>query len=131
MGAVKFIAFYLLCGLLASFAQIATSPLSVIPTLGASGAIAGVLGGYLILFPARRVRVLVGWVGLVELPAIIVIGFWGFLQFVNGFGSLASSGEQGGVAYWAHIGGFVAGLLLVRRFRDPQRDRQRGGYNSR
>ncbi len=132
MGHVKFIIFYLLCGLLASGAHIFFSPNSRIPSLGASGAIAGVLGAYLVLFPHQRVRVLVPlgiFSSLTELPALIVIGLWGLLQFISGFGSIGVEG--GGVAYMAHVGGFVAGLLLVLVFRnraEVRRPSQRPDY---
>lgn len=133
MGHVKFIIFYLLCGLLASGAHIFFGPDSKIPSLGASGAIAGVLGAYLVLFPHQRVRVIVPmgiFSQLTELPAIIVIGLWGLLQFIGGFGTLGREG--GGVAYMAHIGGFVAGLALVFLFRNqarPQPRRMRDDQN--
>jgi membrane associated rhomboid family serine protease len=120
MGHIKFLLFYLLCGFLASATHIFFGPNSLVPSLGASGAIAGVLGGYLILFPHRGVRVL-AYMRVIEMPALIVIGFWGLLQFLNGFGSLGREG--GGVAYMAHIGGFVAGILLVFLFRNPPRNR--------
>ena len=120
LGRVKFVIFYLLCGLIATFAQILTDSQSVIPNLGASGAIAGVLGGYLLMYPTRQVRVLAGYLGIIHMPAIIVIGLWGALQFMSGIGSIAPKTDQGsgGVAYWAHIGGFVAGLVLVSLFRN-------------
>lgn len=128
MGHGKFLAFYLLCGLAATAAHIFSGPNSLIPSLGASGAIAGVLGGYLFMFPGRSVRVLVGYLGIIALPAIIVIGMWGLLQFMGGFGSIARTEQTGGVAYWAHVGGFVAGLVLVSLFRNrtvQQRVQQR------
>ena len=119
MGHIKFLIFYLLCGVAATFAHILSGPNSLIPSLGASGAIAGVLGGYLILYPTRKVRVLIGYMGIVAMPAIIVIGLWIALQVFSGFGSIAVTDEsRGGVAYWAHIGGAVAGLLLVWLFRN-------------
>lgn len=117
MGHWRFLTFYLVCGVLASLAHIFFAPNSIVPSLGASGAIAGVLGAYLVLYPRQGVRVLY-WGRIVEMPALMVIGFWGFLQFLSGFGSLANAGEQGGVAYMAHVGGFVAGLGLVFLFRD-------------
>ncbi|MEW6731989.1 MAG: rhomboid family intramembrane serine protease [Acidobacteriota bacterium] len=122
MGSLRFLLFYLLCGLLASFAHIISNTGSRVPSLGASGAIAGVLGAYLLFFPHQRVRVWMGWLfGIVEMPAIIVIGFWGLLQFISGLGSLtARTAQTGGVAYWAHIGGFVAGLILATLFRKPK-----------
>jgi len=118
MGHIKFLIFYLLCGALASAAHIMFAPNSEIPSLGASGAIAGVLGAYLILFPHQGVRVF-QFGRIVEMPAIFVIGLWGLLQFINGFGSLGNIGRSGGVAYMAHVGGFVAGMALVFLFRNP------------
>jgi len=118
MGHVKFLIFYLLTGLVASIAQIVVGPNSRIPNLGASGAIAGVLGGYLVLFPRQSVRVLMGR-GIVEVPALIAIGLWGLLQFIGGFGQLRA-GSGGGVAYMAHVGGFIAGIVLVFFFRNQQ-----------
>jgi rhomboid family protein len=91
----------------------------MIPSLGASGAIAGVLGAYLVLFPRQGIRV-IQWGMITELPALVVIGLWGVLQFISGFGSLGKGGASGGVAFMAHVGGFVAGILLVFFFRNPQ-----------
>src|SRR6185436_13834680 len=115
-GHIKFIIFYLLCGLAATFAQLAFSLGSNVPNLGASGAIAGVLGAYILLFPQGKVRVLQGR-QVIEVPALIVIGMWIVLQLFSGIGSFADAGETGGVAYMAHIGGFVAGFLLTFMFR--------------
>jgi len=114
-GHAKFTLFYLICGIAATFAQVAFSAGSNVPNLGASGAIAGVLGAYLILFPRGQVRVLMGR-GVVPMPALVVIGMWIVLQFINGVGSITQSAETGGVAYMAHIGGFVAGLALTFLF---------------
>ena len=114
-GHVKFIIFYVLCGLAATFAQLMFSVASDVPNLGASGAIAGVLGAYILLFPRGQVRVLQGS-QVIPVPALIVIGMWIVLQFFSGIGSIASAG-QGGVAYMAHIGGFVAGFVLTFLFR--------------
>ena len=114
-GHIKFLIFYLLCGLAATFAQLAFSLGSNVPNLGASGAIAGVLGAYILLFPKGNVKVLQGQ-GVVPVPALIVIGLWFVLQFFSGIGSLSNS-AQGGVAYMAHIGGFVAGFVLTFLFR--------------
>jgi membrane associated rhomboid family serine protease len=116
LGKVKFILFYLVCGLAATFSQLAFTPNSTVPNLGASGAIAGVLGAYILLFPAEKVRVALGS-GVTELPALIVIGFWFVLQFFSSFSPEASSGEYGGVAYIAHIGGFIAGLIIAGVFK--------------
>jgi rhomboid family protein len=113
MGALRFAIFYFACGVAASLAHIAFGAGSNIPAVGASGAISGVLGGYLILFPRNRVRVLTRG-GIVAVPAIVVLGFWIFIQMINGLGSLATTSATGGVAYMAHIGGFVAGMVLVK-----------------
>lgn len=115
-GHLKFIIFYLISGLAATFAQLAVSIESDIPNLGASGAIAGVLGAYILLFPKGSVRVLQGS-RVIQVPALIVIGIWIVLQLFSGIGSIASSSQTGGVAYMAHIGGFVAGFLLTFLFR--------------
>ncbi len=115
MGAVKFLIFYLVCGLAASAAHILFNLGSAMPAVGASGAISGVLGGYLLLFPRNRVRVLT-YGRVAHIPALVVIGFWIVLQFVNGLGSVARTDETAGVAYMAHIGGFVAGIVLVKLF---------------
>ena len=120
MGALRFALFYLLCGLAASLAHIAFGASSNVPAVGASGAISGVLGGYLLMFPQNRVRVLMRG-GVSSVPAIVVLGFWIVIQFINGIGSLAATTETGGVAYMAHIGGFVAGLVLVKFMASPQR----------
>ncbi len=117
-GHFKFLIFYLACGVAAMLAQMTVDPTSTVPNLGASGAIAGVLGAYLVLFPQGRVRVLfVAWV--IRLPALIVIGGWILLQLFSEVGSISSS--AGGVAYMAHIGGFIAGLILTFFFRGRQR----------
>src|SRR5512143_1778451 len=108
-GHIPFAIFYLVCGLAATFAQLAFSLGSDVPNLGASGAIAGVLGAYILLFPQGRVKVLMGR-GVVPMPALVVIGFWIVLQFFSGIGSIAASAGSGGVAYMAHIGGFIAGV---------------------
>jgi membrane associated rhomboid family serine protease len=113
MGAARSVIFYLACGLAASFAHIIFGPGSNIPAVGASGAISGVLGGYLLLFPRNRIRVLTRG-GVAHVPAVVVLGFWIFIQFLNGIGSMATTTETGGVAYMAHIGGFVAGLAMVK-----------------
>jgi len=115
-GHVKFAVFYLVCGLAATFAQLAFSTGSDVPNLGASGAIAGVLGAYILLFPQGRVRVLQGQ-QVIQVPALIVIGLWIVLQLFSGIGSIAAAAQTGGVAYMAHIGGFVAGLVLTFLFR--------------
>jgi membrane associated rhomboid family serine protease len=115
-GHAKFTIFYLLCGLAATFAQLVFSLESNIPNLGASGAIAGVLGAYILLFPQGRVRVLQGQ-RIIQVPALMAIGLWIVLQLFSGIGSIAGSADTGGVAYMAHIGGFVAGFVLTFVFR--------------
>ena len=121
-GHVKFLVFYLLCGLGATFAQLMFSLDSNIPNLGASGAIAGVLGSYILMFPNGRVRVLQGR-GIMQAPALMVIGFWIVLQLFSGIGSIANTADTGGVAYMAHIGGFVAGFVLTFLFRGNSQPR--------
>ncbi len=115
-GHGKYTLFYLLCGLGATFAQLVFSVDSNIPNLGASGAIAGVLGSYILLYPQGRVKVWVGQ-GVIYTNALFVIGLWIVLQLFSGIGSLQSSGQQGGVAYMAHVGGFITGMILTYVFR--------------
>lgn len=119
LGRLRYLIFYLACGILASlahvFATVATHGDTMVPSLGASGAISGVLGGYILLYPGRRVRMLVGR-GVAEMPAWVSIGIWFVFQLVAGMGMLGGGSETGGVAYAAHVGGFVAGLLLVKIF---------------
>jgi len=122
MGHVRFLVFYLVCGLVASFCQVAASPGSTIPMIGASGAISGVLGAYLIMFPAARVQTLlffVFFIRVVSIPAIIVLGVWFLLQLLN----IGPTDTGGGVAVFAHIGGFVTGVALIAGFR-RRRSRQ-------
>jgi membrane associated rhomboid family serine protease len=117
MGRLRFIVFYLLCGLAAAFGQIVTNPNSAIPMVGASGAISGVMGGYLILYPNVRVYAMVPlgfFLTSVALPAWVMLGYWFLIQFVSGL--LTMAGDMGGVAFWAHVGGFVAGLVLIKLF---------------
>ena len=118
MGRGRFLVFYLLAGSIASVAQVLASPNSLLPTIGASGAIAGVLGAYIILFPNARVQTLIflGYFArMAQLPALLVLGFWFVLQLFNGLLAFGMT-QMGGVAWFAHVGGFVAGLLLVRLF---------------
>jgi membrane associated rhomboid family serine protease len=117
LGHGKYLAFYLACGVAASLAQYAVSPDSRVPTLGASGAIAGVMGAYLIKFPHSRIKTLIPifffWTTL-EIPAALILAYWFILQFFSGLGSVGySQVSQGGVAWFAHIGGFVAGMFLI------------------
>ncbi len=116
IGHAPFAIFYLLCGLGATFAQLAFSMDSDIPNLGASGAIAGVLGAYILMFPQRQVKVLVGRI-VTSVSALIVIGFWIVLQIFSSIGSIANTADTGGVAFMAHVGGFVMGFMLAFIFR--------------
>lgn len=122
MGPARFIIFYLLCGLAAAAAQILSNPGSPVPMVGASGAIGGVMGAYAILFPTRPVQTLIWfglWARVVVMPAVVMLGYWFLLQLI---GTLFSVGPaSGGVAFWAHVGGFVAGVALVRAFCNPRR----------
>ena len=124
LGVPVYAAFYLVAGIGASLAQVAVNPASTIPTIGASGAIAGVLGAYLVMFPRTRVRTLIlafRFIRIVELPALVVLGLWFVLQIFSGLASVTSM-ATGGVAWFAHIGGFVIGIL-VGLFYKTQRDR--------
>jgi membrane associated rhomboid family serine protease len=121
-GHVRYLAFYLLCGIAGGVAQIAIGPGSHVPALGASGAIAGVLGAYLVNFPFARIHTIVpiGCFPLfLRLPALLVIGVWAAVQFITGFGTISdrAAESQGGTAYFAHIGGFCAGVLMVQVFK--------------
>jgi membrane associated rhomboid family serine protease len=115
MGSARFLTFYVVCGVVAGLAHILFSGASAVPSVGASGAISGVLGGYLLLFPQNRVRVLTRG-GIASVPAIVVLGFWIVIQLFSQMGSIAETSDTGGVAYMAHIGGFAAGLVLVKLF---------------
>ena len=122
IGHLRFIIFYLACGLAAGLAHIFFNSSSMIPTVGASGAISGVMGGYLLLFPRNRVYVLT-WGGVATVPAMLMLGLWIVMQFINSVGSVAVTPEteEGGVAYIAHVGGFVMGLLLAPLFAGRRR----------
>jgi membrane associated rhomboid family serine protease len=127
MGPVKFTIFYLLGGIAATALQVVIRPDSVVPNIGASGAIAGVLGGYLILFPYARVITvifIIFFFTIVELPALVILALWFVQQIVFGALDLNSGGTGGGVAYFAHVGGFAFGLLSIKLFAD---DRKRRG----
>jgi membrane associated rhomboid family serine protease len=129
MGHGRFVAFYLLCGAAAALAQTAMSPDSVVPMVGASGAVAGVMGAYFVLYPHSRIVTLVPlfvFFHVMEVPALVFLGLWFVLQFVSGVGSIAAAtgGEPaGGIAFWAHVAGFVAGVSGVLVFRRPERQR--------
>ena len=128
MGPLKFIVFYLAAGIAATALQTVINPSSDVPNIGASGAIAGVLGGYLLLFPRARVITvifIIFFFTIIELPAILILGFWFVQQALFGyFGLSHGGGEGGGVAYFAHIGGFIFGLLAIRLFASQQRIRR-------
>jgi membrane associated rhomboid family serine protease len=119
LGHGRYLAFYVLCGIVASLAHVASTVYlggnRLIPSLGASGAISGILGAYLLLFPRRRVRVIM-FRFLTTVPAIVAVGIWFLFQLISGLGVLGSGSQEGGVAYAAHIGGFVAGFVLVKLF---------------
>jgi membrane associated rhomboid family serine protease len=130
LGHVRYAAFYLLCGAAAGVAHVYMNPMSRIPTIGASGAIAGIMGGYFVLYPQSRVLALVPlffYFEVVEVPAIVFLGIWFLMQFFYGVGSMAvrTSVEAGGVAFWAHIAGFVAGMAGVLVLRKASRSRWR------
>lgn len=116
LGHVRYLLFYLLCGLLASLAHVFTNTDSYIPSLGASGAISGVLGGYILLYPKRKVHAIVLRGFMTSIPAYLAIGLWFVFQLISGLGMLGGGSQEGGVAYAAHIGGFIAGLLLIKFF---------------
>lgn len=121
MGSVRFLIFYLLCGLAAAAAQVATDLQSAIPMVGASGAIGGVMGAYALLFPRVRVQTLIVlgfYITTIAIPAVYMLGYWFVLQLLGGLPALAGP-SQGGVAFWAHIGGFAAGVALCHLFVKP------------
>jgi len=117
MGHAKYIAFYLTCGILAALSHALTDPSSSIPMVGASGAISGILGAYLLLFPRAKVLVMMPALGATRVPAAIVLGMWFVMQLLSGGMSIGSEG--GGVAFFAHIGGFLAGMALIGLFKRP------------
>jgi membrane associated rhomboid family serine protease len=126
IGHARYVLFYLFCGVAAALAHVYMNPVSKIPTVGASGAIAGVMGAYFVLYPHSRVLALVPlfiiW-EIIEVPAIIFLGIWFLMQFFSGVGSIAADAavETGGVAFWAHVAGFIAGVVAVFVLRKPAR----------
>jgi len=127
MGHFRFLIFYLLGGVVAAYSHAISSPSSVIPMVGASGAVAAVLGAYILLFPRASVYTLIFlgfFVQVVRLPALIVIGFWAIIQFISGFADRGAA-AGGGVAWFAHVGGFLFGLLMVKIFAAGRKRRQR------
>ena len=123
LGCVRFIVFYLVCGFAAAYAHALTNPGSTVPMIGASGAVSGILGAYILLFPRARVHTLIFlgfFIQVVRLPAVVVIGFWIAIQFISGMISQGAEGH-GGVAWFAHIGGFITGLLIIKLFPGKRR----------
>jgi membrane associated rhomboid family serine protease len=131
IGSGKFVVFYVCCGLAAAVIQVITNPYSRVPTIGASGAIAGVMGAYLVKFPRARIVTLVPifiFITTAEIPAWIMLLWWFVIQLASGFGSLATADYTGGgIAWFAHVGGFVTGMLLIRAF--GERKRWRAWYD--
>ena len=135
LGHIRYLIFYFVCGVLAGLAHVFSTAIfagdnfgsMLVPSLGASGAISGVLGAYILLFPTKRVTVLLSWF-VTQVPAFVAIGLWFVFQFISGLGMLGSGSQQGGVAYAAHIGGFIAGLALIKIFEigRPRGDEPRG-----
>jgi membrane associated rhomboid family serine protease len=129
LGAAKFVVFYLLCGFGAHVGHIASAAHSTVPTIGASGAIAGVLGAYMLLYPGARILTVIPlgfFTRFIWVPAVFVLGFWFVIQFLNGLPSLGAR-DGGGVAWFAHVGGFIAGLLLIRPLAGRSRRRSAWG----
>jgi membrane associated rhomboid family serine protease len=123
LGPVRFVLFYFLCGAVAAYAHAATESHSIVPMIGASGAVAGILGAYLLLFPRAKVHTIIFlgfFVQVVRLPALIVIGFWAIIQFISGIIDKGMMG-RGGVAWFAHVGGFIFGVLTIRLFMPKRR----------
>jgi membrane associated rhomboid family serine protease len=134
MGRLRFLVFYVVCGLVAAAAQVLVDPASPIPMVGASGAISGVMGAYLLLYPRVRVNMLfiiVIIIRIIPLPAWLVLLWWFFLQLITGLPQLNQMDSQGGVAVWAHVGGFVAGLVLVKLFENRELTSRRTGWRHR
>jgi membrane associated rhomboid family serine protease len=134
MGRLRFLVFYVVCGLVAAAAQVLVDPASPIPMVGASGAISGVMGAYLLLYPRVRVNMLFIIfiiIRIIPLPAWLVLLWWFFLQLVTGLPQLNQLDSQGGVAVWAHVGGFVAGLVLVKLFENRELTSRRTGWRHR
>jgi membrane associated rhomboid family serine protease len=136
MGRGRFLAFYLLCGTAAALAQTWMVPSSQVPMVGASGAIAGVMGAYFVMYPRSRIVTLIPifvFIQLIEVPAVVFLGIWFLMQFVSGVGSALSpeAGITGGVAFWAHVAGFVAGVVAVHVFRRPERQRVEWWHDAR
>jgi membrane associated rhomboid family serine protease len=129
MGHGRFVVFYVLSGAVAALAHVWSDPTSVVPTIGASGAVAGVMGAYFVMYPQSRILTLLPifiFVQIIEVPAVVFLGLWFLLQLVSGVGTSvvpAGTGMSGGIAFWAHVAGFAAGALLINVFRRPERVR--------
>jgi len=126
VGHARYLVFYLLCGTVAALAQAFSDPTSMVPTIGASGAVAGVMGGYIVLYPQSRILTLLPifvFIQLIEVPAAVFLGLWFVLQLFGGVGALMTTGRDtaGGIAFWAHVAGFAAGALLIKVFSRPER----------
>ncbi len=124
LGPVKFVAFYITCGLVGNFSHFLANTSSAVPAVGASGAIAGVLGAYVVSYPMARILVVIPlflFLHLMTVPALVVVGFWFIVQLASGAFSLSHSGVYGGVAWWAHIGGFIGGIAVFSLFRPRPR----------
>ena len=120
LGRKKFVIFYLFCGIAAALTQIISNPDSQVPMVGASGAIAGVLGAYLLLYPRAKVTTVIifgFFIRLIKIPAVVVLSFWIIYQFLYGISSLAVKAGEGGVAWFAHIGGFICGVIIIKLFK--------------
>jgi len=130
LGSLRFLAFYLLCGIMAGMVHTFTQPGSTIPTVGASGAVSGILGAYALLFPRARIHTLVlllFYISVVRVPAILWVGIWLLIQVLQGIGA---RGATGGVAWFAHVGGLVGGLILLPLMRPRRVDRRIGPFDS-
>ncbi|MDD2352403.1 MAG: rhomboid family intramembrane serine protease [Candidatus Caldatribacteriota bacterium] len=125
LGKIKFTIFYFLSGIFAAFTQILISPQSQVPMIGASGAVAGVLGAYFILFPKSRITTLIFFgffIRLIKMPALFVLGIWIIFQLLYGFSNISLQGADAGVAWFAHIGGFIGGIILIKLIKPVRRD---------
>ena len=129
-GSLRFLLLYFVSGLVASLAQVFVDAESVIPTLGASGAISGVMGAYLVLFPHNRVYAVLLFFLIISVPAYVVLVAWAVMQFFSGIGSISEVGQTGGVAYAAHIGGFVAGVLIALVMRSRLKEEPESGMRA-
>lgn len=119
LGKIPYLALYFLAGIIGNFVQYLLAPTSTVPMLGASGAVAGVLGAYFLLFPTAKIKTLIFifvFITLLDIPAYLMLGYWFILQLFNGFGSIHANPDAGGIAFWAHVSGFILGLLFAKIF---------------